>query len=93
MNFDDYETAKSLYKQWELLDREANSYQEEVESDVRKIAELPSDSDSGIVITPFLNQEINDTVEELEWVELIQMVINFEIPIQEIRNFVLDYKR
>ncbi|MBO1511263.1 anti-repressor SinI family protein [Metabacillus sp. BG109] len=36
----------------------------------------------------------NDTVEELdkEWVELIQMVINLGIPIQEIRNFVSDYK-
>ncbi|MFC0274803.1 hypothetical protein ACFFIX_26180 [Metabacillus herbersteinensis] len=91
VDFDDYQTAKSLYKQWELLDREATAYQED-ESDVRKIAELPSDSDRGIVM---ISQEANDTVEELdkEWVELIQMVINLEIPIQEIRNFVSDYKR
>ena len=59
MDFDDYETAKNLYEQWELLDREGNSYQEEVESDVRKIAGLPSDSDKGIVM---LGQEANDTV-------------------------------
>ncbi|WP_284149573.1 hypothetical protein [Peribacillus simplex] len=42
-----------------------------------------------------LSMEANDTVEELdkELVELIQRVINLEIPIQEIRNFVSDYKR
>ncbi|WP_269083745.1 hypothetical protein [Peribacillus butanolivorans] len=42
-----------------------------------------------------LSQEANDTVEELdkEWVELIKMVNNLEIPIKEIRNFVSDYKR
>ncbi|CAN7667358.1 hypothetical protein LJR015_002814 [Peribacillus frigoritolerans] len=39
--------------------------------------------------------QANDTVEELdkEWAELIQMAINLEIPIQEIRKFVSDYKR
>jgi len=93
VDLDDYQTAKSLYEQWELLHKESQGYQEkEGESDVRKIAELPSDSDRGIVM---LSQEANDTVEELdkEWVELIHMVINLEIPIQEIRNFVSDYKR
>lgn len=42
-----------------------------------------------------LSMEANDTVEELdkEWIELIKRVINLEIPIQEIRNFVSDYKR
>jgi hypothetical protein len=93
VDFDDYKTAKSLYEQWELLHEESQGYQEkEGESDVRKIAGLPSGSDRGIVM---LSQEANDTIEELdkEWVELIQMVINLEIPIQEIRNFVSDYKR
>jgi hypothetical protein len=50
VNFNNYETAKSLYGQWELLDREANSYQEEVESNARKIAKLPSDSDKETVM-------------------------------------------
>ncbi|CAN7668259.1 hypothetical protein IOC57_25230 [Bacillus sp. SD075] len=88
VDFDDYETAKNLYEQWELLYRESQGYQEEVESDVRKIAGLPSDSDRGIVMA-------NDTVGELvkEWAELIQMAINLEMPIQEIRKFVSDYKR
>ena len=42
-----------------------------------------------------LSMEANDKVEELvkEWIELIQVVINLEIPIQEIKNFVSDYKR
>ncbi|MGY3313983.1 hypothetical protein ACV242_002479 [Peribacillus simplex] len=92
VDFDDYQKAKSLYEQWELLHEESQGYQEkEGESGVRKIAGIPSDSDRGIGM---LSQEANDTVEELdkEWVELIQMVINLEIPIQEIRNFVSDYK-
>jgi nitrogen regulatory protein PII-like uncharacterized protein len=95
VDFDDYQTAKSLYEQWELLHDELQGYREkDDESDVSKIVELPSDSDRGIVITSFLNQETKDTVEELdkEWVELIQMVNNLEIPIQEIRKFVSDYK-
>ncbi|WP_243459292.1 anti-repressor SinI family protein [Metabacillus bambusae] len=90
VDFDDYQTAKNLYEQWELLHEESQGYREEVESDVRNIAEVPSDFDKGTVM---LSQK-NDTVEELdkEWVELIQMVINLGIPIQEIRNFVSDYK-
>ncbi|MDQ7861061.1 hypothetical protein RCO48_08575 [Peribacillus frigoritolerans] len=69
---------KNLYEQWELLYRESQGYQEEVESDVRKIAGLPSGSDRGIVML----SQANDTVEELdkEWAELIQMAINLEIP-------------
>ncbi|MFB7637390.1 hypothetical protein [Peribacillus butanolivorans] len=93
VDFDDYQTAKNLYEQWKLLHEESQGYQEkEGESDVRKIAELPSDSDGGTVM---LSQKANDTVEELdkEWVELIQMVNNLKIPIHEIRNFVSDYKR
>jgi hypothetical protein len=91
VDFNDYHTAKYLYEQWELLHGESQGYQEkEGESDVGKTG-LPSD-DRGIVM---LSQEANDTVEELdkEWVELIQMVINLGIPIQEIRNFVSEYKR
>jgi hypothetical protein len=30
-DFDDYKTAKSLYKQWEQLFRESSAYQEEIE--------------------------------------------------------------
>ncbi|MGM0867571.1 MAG: hypothetical protein ACQEWF_23245 [Bacillota bacterium] len=90
VDFDDYQTAKSLYEQWELLHEESQGYREEVEPDVRNIAGVTSDSDKGTVM---LSHE-NDTIEELdkEWVELIQMVINLEIPIQEIRKFVSDYK-
>lgn len=42
-----------------------------------------------------LSMEANDTVEELdkEWIELIKRVINLEIPIQELKIFVSDYKR
>lgn len=89
VNFDDYQTAKSLYEQWELLNGEAFAYQE-IESDVRKIADLSSDSDKGVVML----SQANDKVEELdkEWVELIQMVINMGIPIQEIRKFISEYK-
>lgn len=91
VDYDDYQTAKSLYEQWELLYEESQGYQKE-ESDVRNIAELPSDSDRETVM---FSQEVNNTGEELdkEWAELIQMVNNLEIPIQEIRKFVLDYKR
>src|SRR4051812_18945719 len=70
VDFDDYQIAKSLYEQWELLHEESQGYREEVESDVRNIAGLPYDSDKGTVM---LSQE-NDTVEELdkECVEFIQ---------------------
>ncbi|MDM5294660.1 hypothetical protein QUF81_15980 [Peribacillus simplex] len=48
-----------------------------------------------LILIGMLSMEANDTVEELdtEWIELIQIVINLEIPIQEIKNFVSDYKR
>ncbi|CAM4025505.1 hypothetical protein [Mesobacillus zeae] len=36
VDFEEYCTAKSLYKQWELLYGESQNYQEKVESDVRK---------------------------------------------------------
>jgi hypothetical protein len=63
VEFADYLTAKSLYEQWELLHEESQGYREkEDESDVSKIAELSSDSDRGIVITPFLNRETKDTL-------------------------------
>ncbi|MCF7624693.1 hypothetical protein ACPOM7_28965 [Peribacillus castrilensis] len=91
VDFDDYQKAKSLYEKWELLHGESQGYEEkEGVLDVRKVAE-PHDSDKGIIM---VSQEVNDTVEELdkEWVELIQMVNNLKIPIQEIRNFVSDYK-
>ncbi|MDW7618060.1 hypothetical protein SC499_26270 [Peribacillus simplex] len=90
VDFNDYQTAKSLYEKWELLNEELQDYQEnEGILDVRNVAES-HDSDRGIIIS----QGIDDTVEELdkEWIELIQMVNNLEIPIQEIRNFVSDYK-
>ncbi|MCM3654084.1 hypothetical protein [Metabacillus litoralis] len=93
VDFDDYQIAKSLYEQWELLHKESQGYLEKKdESDMRNIAKLPSDSDKETVM---LSQEVNDKVEELdkEWVELIQMVTNLQIPIQEIRKFVSDYKR
>ncbi|MFP3511083.1 hypothetical protein SB775_15760 [Peribacillus sp. SIMBA_075] len=93
MDFDDYQIAKSLYEQSELLHEESQGYQEkEGESGVRDTWGLPADSDRGIEM---LSMEANDTVEELdkEWIELIKRVINLEIPIQELKIFVSDYKR
>ncbi|MCM3169488.1 hypothetical protein [Peribacillus frigoritolerans] len=92
VDFDDYQTAKSLYEKWELLHEESQGFQEkEGVLDVRKVTES-HDSDKGVVM---ISQKVHDTAEELdkEWVELIQMINNLEIPIQEIRNFVSKYKR
>ncbi|CEG24896.1 hypothetical protein [Peribacillus simplex] len=92
VDFDDYQAAKSLYEKWEQLHEESQSFQEKEEVlDVRKVTES-HDSDKGVVM---ISQEVHDTAEELdkEWVELIQMVTNLEIPLQEIGNFVSDYKR
>lgn len=93
VNFDDYQTAKSLHEQLELLHKESQGNQEkDGESNAKLIASLPSDSNREIGI---LSQETNDITKELdkEWNELIQMIMGSEIPIQEIRNFVSDYKR
>ncbi|MEH7506028.1 hypothetical protein V7152_29450 [Neobacillus drentensis] len=39
-DFDDYQTAKSLYEQWEQLFKESDAYQEEIEVDSDKRLEL-----------------------------------------------------
>lgn len=90
VDFDEYYTAKNLFDQWELLYDESKNYREEFESDVWETVELSSESDWGIGMP---GQE-NDTVKELnkDWIELIQMAVNLEIPIQDIRKILLDYK-
>lgn len=82
-DLDEYHIAKNLYEQWELLYRESVNGQEEVKSDERKIEDLSTGSDGKIE----LSVRENDTEDEV-----LQMTINLEIPRQDLRKILLDYK-
>lgn len=82
-DLDEYHTAKNLYEQWEMLYGESISGKEDVNSDVREGVELSTQSDREI--------ELSDRESDKED-ELIQVTINLEIPRQDLRKILLDYK-
>ncbi len=84
-DIDEYQTAQQLFEQWEILYSESINVQKEITSDVREKPELSPDSDMVIELS---NQENNKAEDEL-----INMTIKMEIPIQEFRKILLDYKK
>ncbi|WP_099361603.1 hypothetical protein [Fredinandcohnia onubensis] len=84
-DIDEYQTAQKLFEQWEILYRESINDQKEIKSDVREMSELSPDSNMEIELS---NQE-SDKAED----EPINMTIKMEIPLQEFRKILLDYKK
>lgn len=82
---DEYQTAQKLFEQWEIFYGELINGQIEITSDVREMPELSPDSD---MVIELANQESNKAEDEL-----INMTIKMEIPIQEFRKILLDYKK
>ncbi|MEH7237174.1 hypothetical protein [Bacillus sp. JJ1562] len=81
---DEYRTAENLYEQWELLYNESINDREETTSDEKEMVELSSDSDIEIELADRESETIED--------DLIQLTFNLEIPRQEFRRILSDYK-
>jgi hypothetical protein len=84
---EDYHEATSLYEQWEILFNEANGNLDTVGTEERNEESISLISDDVIAEL----QEVNHKLDELseERIELIKMVLNLEIPIQEIKMSLL----
>jgi hypothetical protein len=87
VSMEDYHEATSLYEQWEILFNEANCNFDTVETEERNEESVSLLSDDAIAEP----QEVNHKIDELseERIELIKMVLNLEIPIQEIKMSLL----
>jgi hypothetical protein len=87
VSMEDYHEATSLYEQWEILFNEANCKFDTVETEERNEESVSLLSDDAIAEP----QEVNHKIVELseERIELIKMVLNLEIPIQEIKMSLL----
>jgi hypothetical protein len=87
VSMEDYHEATSLYEQWEILFNEANCNFDTVETEERNEESISLLSDDAIAEP----QEVNHKIDELseERIELIKMVLNLEIPIQEIKMSLL----
>jgi hypothetical protein len=87
VSMEDYHEATSLYEQWEILFNEANGNLDTVGTEERNEESISLISDDVIAEL----QEVNHKLDELseERIELIKMVLNLEIPIQEIKMSLL----
>jgi hypothetical protein len=93
VNLEDYDEATRLYDQWELLYKELNSDQENDEAEERNSEEISVSSDIDIDIDIDIETEKSESVKDMldgltiERIELIKMVLDLEIPMDQIRQF------
>jgi hypothetical protein len=87
VSMEDYHEATSLYEQWKILFTESNCNLDNVESEGRKVESVSLISDNAIAEPQIVNNKIDELSEER--IELIKMVLNLEIPIQEIKMSLL----
>jgi hypothetical protein len=84
---EDYHEATSLYEQWEILFNEANCNLDTVETEERYEESVSFISDDAIAEPQVVDHKIDELSEER--IELIKMVLNLEIPMQEIKMSLL----
>jgi hypothetical protein len=91
VNTEDYDEATRLYDQWELLNKELNSDQENDEAEERNSEEISVSSDIDIETETETEKTVSvkDMLDGLtiERIELIKMVLDLEIPMDQIRQF------
>jgi hypothetical protein len=87
VSMEDYREATSLYEQWATLFTESKGNLDNVESEERNVESVSLISDDEIAEP----REVNHKVDELneDRIELIKMVLNLEIPIEEIKMSIL----
>jgi hypothetical protein len=82
VSMEDYHEATSLYEQWEVLLTESDFNLDNVESEERNIEAVSVISDE--IAEPSVENDKVDPLNE-ERIELIKMVLNLEIPIDQIK--------
>lgn len=92
VNTEDYDEATRLYDQWELLYKELNIDPEKDVSEERNSEEISVSSDFEIENEVEESVLVKDILEGLsvERIELIKMVLDLEIPMDQIRKFCLE---
>jgi hypothetical protein len=87
VSMEDYHEATSLYEQWETLLTESNCNLDNVESEERNVEAVSLISDDEIAEQRVENDKVDALNEER--IELIKMVLNLEIPIDQIKMSLL----
>jgi hypothetical protein len=87
VSMEDYHEATSLYEQWEIFFTESNRNLVNVESEERNVESVSLISDDEIAEQRAEDDKV-DVLNE-ERIELIKMVLNLEIPIDEIKMSLL----
>jgi hypothetical protein len=87
VNMDDYHEATNLYEQWEIFFTESNGNLDNVESEERNVETVSLISDDEIAEPRGENDKV-DVLNE-ERIELIKMVLNLEIPFDQIKMSLL----
>jgi hypothetical protein len=87
VSMEDYHEATSLYEQWEILFNEANCNFDTVETEERNEESISFISDDASSEPEVVNHKLAELSEER--IELIKMVLNLEIPTQEIKMSLL----
>jgi predicted MPP superfamily phosphohydrolase len=87
VSMEDYHEATSLYEQWETLLTESNCNLDNVESEERNVEAVSLISDDEIKEQRVENDKVDALNEER--IELIKMVLNLEIPIDQIKMSLL----
>lgn len=88
VELEDYHEATRLYEQWEKLNAECYVNQENIELEERKIETMSMDSNIEMAELSIDNERIAELTERIE---LIKMAFNTEVPMQEIRGFLLSH--
>jgi hypothetical protein len=83
VSMEDYHEATSLYEQWEVLLTESDFNLDHVESEERNVEADSLISDDEIAEPRVENDKVDALNEER--IELIKMVLNLEIPIDQIK--------
>jgi hypothetical protein len=87
VSMEDYHEATNIYEQWEILFNEATCNFDTVETEERNEESISFISDDASAEPQIVNHKIDELSEER--IELIKMVLNLEIPIQEIKMSLL----
>jgi hypothetical protein len=86
VSMEDYHEASSLYEQWEILFTESDCNLDNVESEERNVEAVSLISNE--IAEPSVENDKVDALNE-ERIELIKMVLNLEIPIDQIKMSLL----
>jgi hypothetical protein len=87
VSMEDYHEATSLYEQWETLLTESNGNLDNVESEERNVESVSLITDDEIAEPRGENDRVDPSNEEK--IEMIKMVLNLEIPIDQIKMSIL----